>query len=258
MPLVAFSSSLPGRALLADALSGLATVQTFAHSEELVALEATDVVALVTGLRDAAGESMVPALASFNHHVPTIIVLDLAPGDIRSVLQVVKLDLQEAIFVIHGFESLESAVEQVVSGHGEYSAAPILLRAILPSLSPPARSFFVVAAVGAVQPITVHDVALLLRMGERTLERHLRVSKIPPPHRVLGWCRVLHAAWHLDVLGRTPKEVVDRLQFPSLPALCNLFRHYGVPTPAAVREQQGFPGLKARFMEELKHNRLAS
>lgn len=261
MPFIAVLNSVRERATLADTLAELATVRVCEGAEELVALgAAADCVAAVAGLRDAGGASTVLALLALQNRrepVPIIIVFSLVSGEVPAVMHMMKAGLQ-ATLVIRGFESVEAAVERVVTDRAETGPAAVLLRSVVPMVGAPLRRFFAFGAIVAARPITVRETARVLGVAERTLESQLRRSGMPPPHRVLGWYRVLHAAWELDVLGRAPKQVAAGLQFPSMPALYNQFRHYAAPTPAAVREQQGFPKLLRQFTSELGADREAS
>jgi hypothetical protein len=64
---------------------------------------------------------------------------------------------------------------------------------------------------------------------------------------VLSHCRVLHAVWHLDVLGRSNKATAAELRFPSPSALGSLIVRFTGATPRIVRQRGGFATLLDGF-----------
>ena len=242
---------------IADALAGfgnLVRIQGCRRADRLSALAAPEHVgAIVAELRDATGVSTVPTLLALRRHdenLPIIVSAALTPTGVRDVVRAAAAGL-EASWVIPDVENLPAAIMRVVADRVQCGPAVILFRTAWPIIAAPAREFFAAAAIGAAHPITTAGVASALGMAVRTLERRVERAGLPPPHRVLGWCRVLHATWHLDRLGRPPKQVADQLQFPSVSALYNLLHRYAAPRPSILMTRGGFELMLRRFTDNL-------
>jgi AraC-like DNA-binding protein len=258
MPVIALlAASRPERATLADALARfnpLASMRVCARAEELARLVAAgDVAVVVADLHDADGAPTTSALLELQRRdatLPLIVAARLSPTAAGAIAQADRDGLQ-ANWVIRDAESIRAAVRCVLIHGVQVGPGAIVLRRAVSVLRPAAHSLVAFLAIGAARPNTVEAVANVFNMTPRTLERRFQTAGLPPPHRVLGWCRLLQAAWHLDALDRTPRWVKEELRFKSVPALYNLFRHYGAPTPAMVREHKGFSDLLQRFTDEL-------
>ncbi len=92
------------------------------------------------------------------------------------------------------------------------------------------------------------DVATLARavhMHPRTLHRKLtRVHRSFTPQRLLGWARLLHAAWWLRDPERSLEHVADVLQFSAASNMRRMFRHYAGVTPQQLRDVPDVQGIE--------------
>ncbi len=208
---------------------------------------------MVAGLRDTTGASTLPVLLALRRRdesLPIIVSVPLTQGGMRDVSQAIATGL-EVSWVIEDAKSLAYVVARAVALRLISNPAGAILRGVLRSAPPEVRGFLAISAIGALRPLNVQRAAHALGLAERTLERQLDQARLPSPHRILGWCRLLHAAWHFEVLDQRPKQVVHELCFSSVPALYRLFGRYAAPTPRALRAQGGFADLLRRFIEEV-------
>ena len=87
------------------------------------------------------------------------------------------------------------------------------------------------------RPVSMTRLAAATRMHERTLRKYCDASDLPSPQWLIGWARLLVAAYYLDEPGRTVQSIAELLEFPSAVALANHVRRYTRMTPSSVREQ---------------------
>jgi transcriptional regulator with XRE-family HTH domain len=238
------------RELLTAALAGVAIVEPCAQVSELAHLVAAGRVdAVVAALRDDACANPVPAILALQKQDstrPVILSVALTPTGARRVVKAVEAGLR-ATLVLRGYDDLGKAVRRAVAQLPHGSPEAEILQTTAPVATPAVRPFLTFAAIRAIHPITVREAAGAVGISVRTLERRLADKRLPRPARLLGWCRVLHVAWHLDILARPAKQVAGELRFPSLPALYNLLHDYTGLTPAVLPERGGFPTLLRRF-----------
>jgi len=74
--------------------------------------------------------------------------------------------------------------------------------------------------------LMVSDVARVLGIHERTLRKRLLNCAAPSPQWLVGWARLLVAAWHLRDATRTASDVAAQLEFSALQNLCRMVRRY--------------------------------
>lgn len=226
-----------------------------ARAERLATIAgAQDIGVVVSGLRDAVGASTASALLALkrrNESIPFIISAHLTPLGVRDIVRAIDAGL-EVGWVIRDVEDLTAAIIHVVVERVHVGPAAVLLLTGWPLLPAGARGFFSTAAIGAAGPMTILEAARALGMAVRTVQGRLDQSGLPPPHRILGWCRVLHASWYMDRLGWTPKKVTRRMRFCSVPALYNLLHHYSAPRPGALVVQGGFEEMLRCFTDALR------
>lgn len=75
-------------------------------------------------------------------------------------------------------------------------------------------------------PISIEALASAAGMPERSLRKFCEDEQIPSPQWIIGWARLLMAAFYLDEPGRTIAQVADVLDFASSCALRNQLRRY--------------------------------
>ena len=69
--------------------------------------------------------------------------------------------------------------------------------------------------------ITLHLVAAATGMQERTLRKYCEQYGLPSPQWIIGWARLLMAAYYLEEPGRTIQQVSELLGFHSAAAFGN-------------------------------------
>ncbi len=102
--------------------------------------------------------------------------------------------------------------------------------ALLSSLGP-IEPAFVHRVLAATLPLAGHDVSVLdvadaLGMHERTLRKRLQAVSGPSPQWLIGWARLLVAAWHLRSPRRSVSEIADVLAFSASQNLSRMARRY--------------------------------
>ncbi len=71
-------------------------------------------------------------------------------------------------------------------------------------------------------PFTAEALAQHSKMNERSLRKYCTRHQLPTPQILVGWARLLLAAYYLDERGRSLKDIAEML---------------GYPTPGALRKQ---------------------
>lgn len=95
------------------------------------------------------------------------------------------------------------------------------------------RDFMAVALCDAGCCVQVPDVARQLHMHERTLRRRLREEEVSlTPQELIGWARMLLAAWHLRERERPVADIANALSFS---AASNLHRAMKAYTGVSVQ-----------------------
>jgi AraC-like DNA-binding protein len=94
-------------------------------------------------------------------------------------------------------------------------------------------------------PITLARLAASAGMHERTLRKYCDKHVIPSPQWIIGWSRLLTAAYYLSEPGRTLSSVADLLGYPSTSALQNQIRRYTGRGPRELRANGALSGLLA-------------
>ncbi|MES2522648.1 MAG: AraC family transcriptional regulator [Gemmatimonadota bacterium] len=97
-------------------------------------------------------------------------------------------------------------------------------------------------------PISLARFAREARLHERSLRKYCDASGLVSPQWIIGWARLLVAAYYLDEPGRTVQSVADLLKFPSAVGLANHVRRYANMTPSGLRSA-GAVNVIGRMME---------
>lgn len=243
------------RARIAGALRGLATVQFCDLAAELAdAGAASGVRAVLTELHDRAGAptaSVLQALHAQRPDVVTLIYLSLTAADVHALV-VLAVTAGVRGVVVHDIDdagiTLANAL-RTAQGTATTSALLAVVEPVVPRLLWP---FFSFCVTGSVERLTVAEAAAALGVPRRTLVARLRRAGLPGPQRVIGWCRVLHAARLLEDSGDGLEHVAMALDFPSASALHNQLRRYDGRFGAAARARGGFMVLLEAFVRELR------
>lgn len=97
----------------------------------------------------------------------------------------------------------------------------------------------------------VPDVIERTGLKRRTLDSRLRRAGLPTAERILGWCRVLHAAWRLDRSDDSIERIALTGGLTSASALRNYYRRYTGLSPTEARARGGFGFVLDRFRTEV-------
>ena len=100
---------------------------------------------------------------------------------------------------------------------------------LLPVLKPALRI--------AHSPIALAALAKAAMMPERSLRDYCAQRQLPSPQWIIGWSRLLVAAYYLEEPGRTIQSVVELLQFPSHDVFAHTVRRYTGMTASRLREK---------------------
>lgn len=95
-------------------------------------------------------------------------------------------------------------------------------------------------------------------LKRRTLDSRIRRAGLPTAEAILGWCRILHAAWRLDRSSDSVERIAFAIGLTSASALRNYYRRYAGVSPTEARVRGGFSVLLDRFRIELSVSRARS
>ena len=130
-----------------------------------------------------------------------------------------------------------------------------LLRAVWPELEPVLDDvlapFLRFGLDHAFTSLDVKMVAAALGAHRKTIWQHCSQRGLPSPRALLGWCRVLAAAFALDESGRTVDSIAHELDFASPTALRNLIKRYMSLTASGLRARGGSSHVVRCLAEEL-------
>jgi AraC-like DNA-binding protein len=234
---------------LQAAVADLATLCVFRRPDDLLHFIAPGgVAALITELTDAEGASTAPTVASVLRRLPALPVFvyhsPCSQGGCRAVdwphrgvCTPVLCGVDEAHTVLA--RSLPLAVDQT----------PVVytIRALPARLDPRQRLVLLAAAYRADRPVTVAQLARELALAPQQVGAYLRGASPLSARAILGWLRLLHAAWWLDLPGHSTASVARRLGYPAPGALRRALRHRAGVSVAGLRERGGFRYLLGLF-----------
>ena len=98
------------------------------------------------------------------------------------------------------------------------------------------------------EPLTTAQLASSTQMHERTLRKYCTRHRLPPPQQIVGWSRLLIAAFYLDEGSRSTKDVADLLGFPTTDALRKQLMRYTHRSATHLRDGHAVNAV-ARLME---------
>jgi AraC-like DNA-binding protein len=208
--------------------------------------------AMLAELVDAEHASSVRALAAFHRRAPTVPVCAYIPLTIDAVRQVVQLTVRRVVMdvIVMPGDDLRAQLRRLLD-YAHVRGETAALRFIWHRWETADVRDIVGACItmsgGAA---SVGDVARRLNRSARTLERQVAQAGLPPAHSILGWCRLLRAAYRLDRPEATVKEVAAMLGYPSPHAFAQHLQRHATLTLAELRAV-GFRGLAAHVQAEL-------
>lgn len=200
-----------------------------------------EVVALITELRDNHGVSVVDTVRQIRWQVPSIPVLLYASTsrvDIQAIAGAIRAGAAAGLFRDYddGPMSLRALLAEVRGERTVDTISDIVGRCLPSDL----QAFANYCARDATRAITVKGAATAIGVDRRTLLRRTQRMCSPPPHRILGWCRLLHVGAALDDGRRSAASIAADLDFPSHSALCNMVLRYSGYTTQRLRKAGAF------------------
>lgn len=140
--------------------------------------------------------------------------------------------------VLLGQDDSPRQLLQLVEQAESRSLAGLLRRAIGP-VDPMVRDAMLLAVARAHERLSPQGLARLLALPRRTVSQRLAVAGFPPPHRVLGWGRLIVAAHMLEDAHRSADRIAMALGYPSGSAFRNTCQRYLHATPGEIRARGG-------------------
>jgi AraC-like DNA-binding protein len=243
----------PERAHLERSLKSRATIAFCDRVDSLVQLaEAGPLSAVVTELRDIDGEVTGHTIAQIRERFPSlpiVVFVSLEASDVHELAHVP--DLRATAVVIRAYDDLAAEVLAAIRTVPEHPAEVKILETVHRHAPRGLVNLFDFLAHAAVRPITVEQASKGVRVPRRTLGDQLKRANLPPMERLIGWMRLLHAAWKMDGHGRTVDSVANELQFKSGSALRHMVKRYTGRTPSEIWSLGGFSYLLGQFERSL-------
>ena len=121
--------------------------------------------------------------------------------------------------------------------------------------SPLIRRVMGVALCGAGKGVTVGEIARALHMHERTLRRKLREENGSlRPQELVGWARILIAAWHLREHQRSIVDIANALSFSAASNLHRLVKQYSGVSIRTLRLCDPVTVVASSFRSAVSHS----
>lgn len=241
------------RARVVDALRPHATVAFVDNVSALLERVASGPVSFViVEIRDRNGCPTLPAVQAIRAGYPSIpIVAYTLPGSMVSsdILAMAHAGVHELI--IQGFDDGGVALRTVAESAARRCAATRVLDALRQDLPPEVVPFVQFCLERAWPTPTVTDAARYLGVHRKTLIYRLHRWKLPPPHAIIGWCRLFLAAHMLEDPHRSVAQIALALDFSSGAALRGMLRRYTGLRPQQIRERGGLPVVTSSFLQFL-------
>jgi AraC-like DNA-binding protein len=243
----------PERAHLERSLKSRATIAFCDRVDSLVQLAETGSLSgVVTELRDIDNEATGQTIAQLRERFPTlpiVILVSLEASDVHDLAHVP--ELRATAVVIRAYDDLAAEVLAAIRTVPQHPAEVKIVETVHRHAPRGLVSLFDFLAHAAVYPVTVEQVSKGVRVPRRTLGDQLKRANLPPMERLIGWMRLLHAAWKMDGHGRTVDSVADELQFKSGSALRHMVKRYTGRTPSEIWSLGGFSYLLGQFEHSL-------
>lgn len=208
--------------------------------------------AVLAELVDAERVSSVRALTAFHTRASAVPVCAYIPLTVGAVQEVVRLTMRGVVtdVIIAPDTDLRVHLRSLLgSAHaqGEIAAVEHVWRRWATADVRDIVDACIAMSSGAV---SVSDAARKLNRSVRTLERQIAQAGLPSAQRILGWCRLLRAAYRLERPEATVKIVAASLGYPSPHAFAQHLQRHATLTLAELRAD-GFRGLAAHVQAEL-------
>jgi hypothetical protein len=222
------------------------------HLAELLGQRGTDVMCVISDLRDNGGAPAGSALRSTLvwGAPPVVLRTPLTASASRDVVRLASLGINVRLS-LNGSDELIAEVSAAMTGDAAPDAQVAILRSMGASVPDFLQPLFLAAAVQGARRCPVTALAAGVGMSVRTAERRLKRAGWPSAHRLLGWSLLAHSIWRMDVLGYTPKQAARSAGFETRGALANLVQRHQRCTLNDLRAV-GFDAFFQRFAHELR------
>ncbi len=236
---------------IAEALRGAGAVAAFTRISDLVAaVDDGGFSALVlTSTRDDEGARVLEGIAALRQRHPLLwILLYHGPPDAD---EQPLLDLASVLLRVVWVGGAPSSLQAVLAG--AIAAPPdrralIEIQLLFATYAPrQIREILAVCLFNTHRPLLPRNVESELATAGRTLRGRLGRAGWPGLRELISWCRLLHAAFLLDILGLPAKQVADRLGYATAAALNASIKRRLRMTAREVLERGGYPYLLDRF-----------
>jgi len=210
------------------------------------------IVGLVCECRNSYGRHLASGLAADQaaFDVPTRIFVRPLASDVSFFSEVVISGLP-ALARVTGQAGIADAVRSVMKTRWSPEASATIIRQIAEHSPTSLDTLLVIAMIAGSKKLSVTAFAQLAHVSERTLQRRLALSGLPPAVRLLGWATMLHSAWRLELGRERVKESSISGGFPTREAFTGFIRRHGGCTVSQLRQEGSFLHTLQGFLTEL-------
>ncbi|GAC1697543.1 MAG: hypothetical protein NVS9B3_15250 [Gemmatimonadaceae bacterium] len=252
-PVVVLAVERGCRVRIADALRGRGIPHFCSAGREVVALvRETSPSVVVVELRDAAGFSTAPVVATLRRDYPSIPVLaycGLTQAEARDMFLAARAGASSVM--LRGVDDERTMLERCLARAADDSVRDRVMRALLPRVPVSVAPFVDFCFMHGRRAFAITEAADALGVHRKTLVNRLSVAGWPTPTAVAGWVRILIAASLMEDPGRTVERVALDVGLPSAAALRNMLRRRTGLRPAEVRLAGGLACVLAIFRDRV-------
>jgi len=194
--------------------------------------------------------SFIAALHARYVSLPIVVYVDFTPQQAREILWAAHAGAKEII--LREFDDLDSVTRRVLSLGKIGDVAARVFSEIAELVPEELHDFFESCISHAHEGLTIDGVAAALRVNKKTISVRLRRHRLPPPHRIVGWGRILAASRWLEDPDRPIEKVARELHFAGGAGLRNFLRRYVGCLAEELRERGGFAYALRLFVQDLR------
>lgn len=221
--------------------------------------------AVIVGVMTSHNHEFVDAVRAMRRRFPAIPLLLVAPDsharpadafEVSGVAAVCRAD----VVMENRSEDIDRALGPLLDRADQVSPAGRVMAfvdATRPDLDRTIREFISIALRGSRHVRTVSDVARILGLSLRTIERRHRDAGLPPARETLGWISVVRAVFMLQDPNCTLKRVVECLPFSDIAAVGARCRRYAGRAPSAMRDASAITYLFEHQRQEWQRRALS-
>lgn len=190
-------------------------------------LSARNPVCVAIALRDAndiLAASVVSTLRKSKPHLPVVVCVEASGCDIHDLMATPAL--AELTVFVFGFDDIVETVTRAISTNFQNRAVVVIRHHVRTAVPDKLWSLVEYVAAHSTEGLTVDQVSSSLGVPQRTLANQVRRFGLPTTERLIGWMRILHAAWLRDEYTCSITVAAQALSFPSASALRHMVRRY--------------------------------